>query len=200
MFGFLISVQPTRAALDRDLNKLRDELKEFFDRLVPLDKNEIELLSLQQEDRTVKRGIGKLVKGVFSSIYHEALVAYAYKEYVATRKKAILMVKTYSHEFVYHVHGAMTDLFVNGEKIGQINAQGELRNNQKLLAEIKINDSLELAPIEINNRVVGRVRNPQFAGHVNPRAYNMLEEMNEDEELLFLSLSLLYMVQAQEES
>ncbi len=196
VFGFMFSLQGTKGKIRRDTNKLREELKAYLDKLVPLDSTELELLSLNQSDRTVSRGMNKVIKGAFTSIYHEPLVAYAYKEYSAEAKKAVLLILTHDREFIYNIDGNTTELSINGQVYGTINNKGQLLRDQQLLGELKVEDGLELSPFKAKDKLVARVKNPERVDTVNPRAFSILEPMNEEEEEIFLSLSMLYLIQS----
>ncbi len=198
IFGFMFSIRSTKGQLKRDLRKIKESLNPIVDKLVPLDDEEMKLLSLNQENRTVVRGVENLIKGSFSSIYHEPLAAYAYKEYSRGSGKAVLFVKTAEHDFSYFIDGSQTNLHIDGENYGIIDTKGQLLQDSNVIAVLNAEPSLELSPIYMDDRIIGRVKNPLRADTVNPRAFQLQADLNQEEKKRFLSLSFLYLIQANE--
>lgn len=69
----LINFQPGKAKIRSDLKKMKGEITPWIDELVPWDREELELLSSNQVNQKVKKGVIKTAKGVFTSIYHVKL-------------------------------------------------------------------------------------------------------------------------------
>ena len=61
---------------------MRTEIAPYVEDLVPLESEELELMSLNQLNQSLKKGMTTTAKGVFTSIYQEPLVAYSYKKYI----------------------------------------------------------------------------------------------------------------------
>ena len=78
---FASFVNNPAALAKRDGSKLRNYLSPYLDRLVPLTPNEMELFSLNRDVKKIKKRGNRITTGVFQSIYHEPLMAYAHKQY-----------------------------------------------------------------------------------------------------------------------
>ena len=70
---------PGRNKVQADLKQIRAELAPLVADLVPWSEEEMEQLSLNQVHRANKKGVAKTAKGVFTTVYHEPVIAWAYK-------------------------------------------------------------------------------------------------------------------------
>jgi len=190
----LTNYQPNKSKIRTDLRKMKEEITPWISNLVPWDKEELELMSSTQTNQTVKKGMVTTAKGIFTSIYHEPLIAYSLKKYISDNH-SILFARSSNHEFVYRKKKGKTEIFIDNQKVGFLNEKGMLYGNRRnrLLARINNNDTLEL-PIIIGEKEVGTVMKPK-AGTVNPRAFQFVNKMGKQEEAVFLSLAILELVE-----
>jgi len=191
----LIHFQPGKGKIKNDLKKMKNEIAPFIEKLIPWNKEELELLSSTQVKQKVSKGIITTAEGVFNSIYHEPLIAYSYKKYISSKKDEVIYARTSNHEFVYRTKKGSTELFIDNQKVGVINDQGLLYGGRKkrLLARInKSENELEL-PIIIGDKERGTLMKPE-SGSINPRAFQFVGEMKKNEEAVFLSLAVLELV------
>lgn len=188
---------PKRGKIQKDLEKIKKELAPFISDLVPIDKKELELLSLNQINKKAKKGIVKTAKGVFTSIYHEPMVAYGLKKYVARGTDELLYAKTAQHEFIYRIKNKSTEIVINSQLAGIMKEDGGFygAKSKKLLAKVGKDETELLLPVILGNREVGSIVNPAKSDKTNPRAVEYVGEMSKDEEILFLSLTILELVQ-----
>ena len=196
VISFSIAINnPVRLAR-KDGTTLRSVIGPHLESLVPLTNSEMELFSLSKETRRVRKAGHTITSGVFKSIYHEPLCAFAYKEY-KRKNVATLLARTVDHEFFYMSIKGETQVYVDGKAYGVITGNGELLtpNKRNLLASISPQDVLELHPVIIDNKEVGTVLNPKQTELPNPRAFQLLDELNEEEKTRFLSLSILSLVE-----
>lgn len=195
LYFALINFNPGKAKIKTDLKKMKEEINPWIKELIPWNREELELLSSSQVKQKIKKGIITTSKGVFTSIYHEPLIAYSYKKYLSSKDNAILFARTSNHEFVYRTKKGKTELIIDNQKVGYINQQGLLygARNKRLLARINQNsDTLEL-PIIIGDKQVGALAKPK-ADDVNPRAFQLVSPMDRNEEAVFVSLAVLELV------
>ena len=193
----LIHFQPGKGKIRNDLSKMKNEITPWIDELIPWNKEELELLSSNQVKQKVKKGIITTAKGVFTSIYHEPLIAYSYKKYISSNENKVIFARTSNHEFVFRTKKGSTELFIDNQKVGVINDKGLLYGGRRkrLLARInKSENELEL-PIIIGDKERGTLMKPE-SGSVNPRAFQFVGEMGKNEEAVFLSLAVLELVNA----
>lgn len=195
LYFALIHWQPGKGKIRSDLRKMKAEISPWIEDLVPWNKEELELLSSSRVNEKVKKGMVTTAKGVFTSVYHEPLIAYSYKKYISKSLNSVLYVRTSEREFVFRTKKGKTDLFIDNQKVGVINEEGLLYGGSKnrLLARInKSEDTLEL-PIIVSNKERGTLMKPE-SGAVNPRAFQFVGEMKKNEEAVFLSLAILELV------
>ena len=180
--------------MERDMSYLRTENSENKAILVPFTKEEMELLSLNQAKKTKKRGFNKLTKGIFNTIYYEALVSYAILEYYDDHK--LILITTTKDEFIYMIKKGSTHVYMNNIEAGVINDAGEFFSiNRKLLAKIDGADHLATHAVWIQGKNIGFIANPKHAEKTLPRAYTLLKDMNQDEQNIFLCLTLINLVE-----
>lgn len=189
--------QPGHKKIQADLKKMRAELQVWIDQLLPWNRDDLELISYSQEEQKIQKRIVQTAKGVFTSIYHEPLVPYAYKTYVSTKKNALLFACTSRHEFIYRMRGDKVELTVDNHLVGTIKEDHLLytASSNRLLARINTQHNADLFPVIINDREVGSLINPAKAASVNPRAVDLVaQDITPEEECIFLALVILTMV------
>jgi hypothetical protein len=188
---------PGKGKIKSDLKKIKSELQSWFSELVPFDEKDIELLSLNQIKNTTKSGIVKMAKGIFTSIYHEPMVAYGYKKYVASGTNALLYAKTLEHEFIYRIKNDEVEIVIDDHLAGVMKKDGSFfgAKSNKLLAQVNQNSEELLLPVIVKGKEVGSIVNPKKADQTNPRALQYVGNLDKDEQTLFLSFAVLEMVQ-----
>ena len=192
----LINFQPGSNKIRTDLKKMKSEIMPWIDQLVPWTKEEMELLSTNQVNQKIKKGIIKTAKGVFTSVYHEPLVAYSYKKYVSPNVNAVLFVRTSNHEFVYRMKKKGTELFIDNQPVGMISNDGLLYGGKRkrLLARINKEDNELELPIIVGDKERGTLVRSNSSGEVNARAFQFVTPMGAQEEAVFLSLAVFELV------
>lgn len=196
IFTFFIAVNNTRSQKKRDVGAMREELSTTIDSLISLSDEELELLSINVEQLSKRPGINPVVTGVFTSIYHEPLIAFGQKSYGPSGQEVFTAIYTSEHEFVYQTKGDQTTVNVDGQMIGTIHSDGNLYDmKERQVAHIEADDVLATHPVKVGSREVGEIVNPRLASSPNPRAYTFLEPMDIDEKVLFMSLTLLSLVE-----
>ena len=196
ILNFLFAINSTKSQKRRDVAKLRESIAQQIESLVALSKEELELLSINQIDTSTKLGINTVRTGVFTSIYQEPLVAYARKSYGQSGTELLTLVHTRDQSFVYESSGPKTRVSVDGQQIGTIHSDGNLYDmKDRQVAHIEADDVLSTHPVKIGSREVGEIVNPMLANSPNPRAYTFLEPMDTDEQVLFMALTLLSLVE-----
>ncbi len=197
LYQFMINFQPGKNRILTDFRAMRDEIKEWSDQLVPWSKEEMSLLSLRQVNQKIKRGMKKTAKGVFTSIYHEPLIAYSYRKYIASKENAILYARTSKNEYAYRINKKGIDVNIDGQYAGVLKDNGGFYGGRRnrLLARINRDDELKLHPIVVGEREVASVQNPLKTEKHNPRAFQFIQPMESKEEKMFMALAILEMVQ-----
>lgn len=198
--NILKNYKPGRSRIQKDLGKIKSELQPWVNDLIPWNKEELEQLSLNVINKTRKKGVLTNVKGVFTTIYHEPLIAWYYRRYVAAGENAVLYMRTSKHEFVYRIKGEDVEVVIDDWFVGRIDPDGVLYDFKKKKALARINKQSELLslPVLVNEKPVASLVNPAKASDKkNQRALDLVADMPKEEESMFLALSLLEMVRVQ---
>ncbi len=187
---------PRRGKIQKDLKEMKEDMAKWAKGLVPMGHDELELLSLNQTNQKVKKGIVKTAKGVFTSIYHEPMIAYSMKKYVSTGANAIIYVRTAENEFIYRIKDKTTEVVINHQLAGNMDKDGDFygAKSKKLLARVNKSSDAALLPVILGGREVGSLVNPEKTDTTNPRALQFVDQMNKEEETLFLALAILELI------
>ena len=192
-FRFLFKMTVSGSQLKKDIKYLRNNLKEYKSKLVPFTSHEMELLSLNQSNKTTSKGFNKTTKGIFDTIYYEHLVAYIIKNY--SNGHTLTLISTSKDEFIYLNKGNMTHIYMNNEETGILNNQGDFIGlDNKKLAFIDGEDHLPTHAVWIGQSNIGFISNPKLKEKTIPRAFSLLKEMNAREQSIFLCLTLINLV------
>lgn len=192
----LQNYKPGRTKIQGDLKQIKAELQPWVSDLVPWSAEEMEQLSLNQVNRATKKGVVKTSKGVFTTIYHEPVIAWAYRKYVGQKENGLLYARTSNKEFVYRLKNGEVEMVIGDQLVGILNERGSLYNHKgdQQLAQINRQSEGLLLPVKVKEKLVGGLANPARKQQSNARAFQNLSKMENEEEELFLSLSILEMV------
>lgn len=198
-FKILGNVRPGSRKIQADLKNMKKEIAKWVNDLVPISKEEMEQFSYNQINQVTKKGLNTTSKGVFTTIYHEAVVAYSFKKYLGSEKNALLYARTAGHEYTFRFLKKGVQVVIDKEVIGMLKPNGVLYSAKKNRMLARINrEQDELTPIIVKDREVGNVVKalPEAKKGLSPRSFEFLkEDINEEEKALFLSLAILEMVE-----
>ena len=196
IYQFTTNFKPGSKKIVSDLNELKQEVQEWVASLVPWTHSNMELLSYEQTNKTVKKGLSKTAKGTFNSVYHEPLFAYSYKQYVSSGNNALLYARTSKNEFAYRIQKKEVAISIDNEYAGVLKEGGLFYGGPKenLIARINQEETLKLKPIIIGEKEVASIVNPVKAAVPNPRAFKFVTSMEAEEEKIFLALAILEIV------
>jgi len=202
LMKILQNYRPGRKKIQDDLKKIKAELAPLVADLVPWSSEEMEQLSFNQIKKSLKSGLVKTSKGVLTTIYHEPVVAWAYKKYVSRNENGLLYARTSNQEFVYRIKNGEVEMVVGEQLMGILNQQGVLvdQKGNKQLAQINKNKDNLVLPVLVNNKLVGGLSNPERGQKGNVRAFQHLSKMDKEEEEIVLSLSILELVKREMEA
>ena len=198
MYKLLTNFQPSSNKIRQDLQAMKEEISIWISDLVPWKSDELELLSLNQANKVVKKGITTNAKGVITSIYHEPMIAWAYKRYFAGSNNAVLYARSSHHEFIYRIKKDSVQLHIDNQPIGEIRKDGKLYSirTNRLLAQIHSKPVDGLLPIVVGDRELASLSNQTESLGTSTRAFQLLsEDLDREEEALLLSMSILELVQ-----
>ena len=196
LFQFLSNYQPGRGRLRRDLRKLKAQLAPYVTELVPLKGQELDLLSQHQVSRRIRKRMGLRGTGVFTTIYHEPVIAYAFRKYLGPAGTTLVYARTADHEFVFQRRRNETKIFIDGQPVGVLRPGRKLYSPDKrrLLAAVRADAPGEFLPVVVKDREIGSLVKPVERPKINHRALQFVQAEKEEEKALLLSFALLELV------
>jgi hypothetical protein len=195
LYKMLTNFPPSHGRMQRDLQKLKADISVWFGDLVPWDADEMERLSFNQLNRKVSKGMVTTGKGIFTSIYHEPMIAYSFKKYVGKKQEVLLYARTSHHEYAYHLRGNEAEVWMDSQPLARLRTDGTLVGpRNQVLGRLQKSAENKLLPAVVNDKEVANLVNPALAARVNPRAFEFLKPMQPDEEAVLLALAIPEMV------
>lgn len=196
LFRIVLKIPPGLRKVNQDLAFIRQLIQPQLDQLIPFqEENEIELLSLKHDLKTLKQGFDKIIRGQIYSIYYEPMVTFAYKDYIKGSRDALLYCRTRHSEFVYRIKKTGTDVYFNGKQVALMNHDRVLYGlrSKAVLGNIRpySNDFLSIA---VKDREVGQMFNPLRPHSPQQRAFTLLVDLDDEEEGIFLALTLFELI------
>lgn len=179
-----------------DLAKMKNELASDIASLVPWSEEEKVLLSLKNESTGKRSGITKSYSGKFSSVYHEPLIVWRMKEYAGGKLQKIIYARTSHLELTYRVTGEGIDVAVGDYFVGIYRKDHILYDSEKgkPIAQVQRDPARAFFPVIYQGKEIGSLTNPLKAEQMNPRAFGLIAQMNEQEEAIFVALAFIEMM------
>lgn len=183
---------PSKSKRTAAVEELKADMDAWSADLVPLGREELDLMSMAQDKQVVKTGAGTTAKGTFTTIFHEPVVSYSYKRYLGKKVNELLYARTADHDYVYWTEDGKTSLEIDGQPVGTLQGDTLLgaRSGQPIARiDGKKQDYL---PVSVGNREVGSLTAPSADADdpLGQRAFGFIpEDLNEKEEQLLLSLA-----------
>ena len=191
--------QPSDRRVREDLEKMKAELTPYTGELIPINKEELEAFSTSQVNQILKKGMTTTARGVFTTIYDEPIVAYSYKKYIGSGNNGILYVRTAEHEMAFRIRNKGIEIMIDDQVVGTFKDNGVLygAKSNRMLARVA-KDQPEFLPVLVKDREVGSVTksNEKPGKNLSKRAFEFIkDDLNKEEEAVFLSLAVLELVQ-----
>ncbi len=180
----------------KEILELRAGIQNLTEKLINWEETEIELLSLNQVDRTVSKRFANSVTGIFDSIYHEHMVSYSYREFPGRSQRRILYASTKRHEFFYIITNKEIQVYVDQFFLGYMTHQGLLYGKKKRRLIARINDlKSPMNPIIIGDKEVAALTDPITHDKYNPRAFEYISStLSHADFLITLALGIYVLV------
>ncbi|MBK8043877.1 MAG: hypothetical protein IPK21_15175 [Haliscomenobacter sp.] len=207
--GFVLFAQsapnykPGRKKVQADLKRIRDEVLELSADLAPVRKEDLELISTRETQRTVKKWFVRNVKAVFTSIFEEPVIAYYHRHYLSSKKKdSLIFAKTSRYEFFFWQHRGEVQIVVNEQPLGAYDEAGGLLTSartKKVIAKLDKTQT-EGMPMLIQGKLVGRMAKLGGTSGKNPLSQRVFEfvinDLSPEEEAIVLAIAIFEMVQS----
>ena len=195
LFQFLTSFPPGRKRREDELKNLKKEIEPWFPELIAWDKNELEMLSMNQINNKKSGALRPTGKGIFTSVYSEPMIAYAYKQFQGKGNQAIVYAKTANHEYAFSMKSKQTDVWMDSQPLGTLNRSGAFVNpNGKEVARIKKSADQKSLPVYMSDKEVATLIHPDMLKDVNPRTFELVTKMSKEEEAVLVALAINQMV------
>lgn len=192
IFRMVLKIPPGLRKINRDLGIMRQILRAGHDQLIPFqEEKEIELMSLKYECKSQKHGLDKILTGHIYSIYYEPMVSFAYKNYIKGVREALLCCRTKSSEFVFRIKRHDVDVYYNGKQVALIDDHNVMHGlrSRSVLGRLRPYSG-DLLSIIVKDREVGQMFNPLRPHSPQQRAYSLIADLNDEEQGIFLALTL----------
>lgn len=188
IMDYLSGISGTRAAARQDLLEL-DELLDVYE-LGEWDNDELELLSKRYEVAQKTEVHAYVDYGCFFSIYDEAIMAFAHKEYKQNDLQ-LIVIAFHDKRYHFNMRGGRVEMTVKAVKGGDV----DLSNGMKLslggkTAHIDTNMSSGMIPISIGDKeVFGINQDDNLTGESGRMLQKLLDYTPEEGEILKLAIS-----------
>lgn len=186
------AVVPLNKRMPKDMLRLKAAASLFAERLIPWERKEIELLSLNTIEVQTNRRKGFETTGAFTSIYHEPVFSYGYKKYKSRKHYAVMYARTQFNELFYYEYPNGVEVQMNGVVLGRMLEDKLYGTDGSLLGNFL---DVPLEPhisIIIGNKDVGHLLERNAYGNdVNPRALDLVvPDLSIEESHIFLAMIL----------
>lgn len=179
----------------KELVELRESISALTEKLINWEESEIDLLSLNQVERSFPRRSAGIISGIIDSIYHEHMLSYAYKTTGGSRRKSVLYASSKKHEYFYIIDQKSIQIFVDQFFLGYLTHEGLLygKNKRRLIA--RVNDlNSPLKPIVIGDKEIASLLDPVSHGKFNPRAFEYISSNISHADFLITMALAIYVI------
>lgn len=176
----------------KEILELRSGIEDLSQKIISWEESELELLSLNQVERTYSKRFANTVTGIIDSIYHEHMVAYSFREFPGRKNRSLLYATSSNHEFFYIIKDGSIQIFIDQHFLGTMNKEGLIygKNNRRLIARINDYDR-PIKPIIIGEKEVAAVLDPLATEKFNPRAFEYISsKISHPDFLITLALTI----------
>ncbi len=199
LFNVMTEYNPGKRKVQADLKKMKDALSPYLGNLVPINKEELELFSLSQIHQLSKKRT-RTARGVYTTIFHEPIMAYSYKRYLSSKLNAVLYARTANHEFAFRIQKGEVKVVIDNVLVGTIRDNNVLYSvkDNRMIARINRAVHESYLPVLVNDREVAQVA-VHAPGNkeklLSSRAFAFVKsDLSHEEEKLLLSMSILELV------
>ncbi len=198
--SFLLDILSSdKAKFRRDKKQLTGLLREKKDDWIPIDDEEIQSIALKLQIGKRKRvGFTSYKMGKVNTIFHELIGNYGLRVY--GQRRGFVAVQTNPYLYTFLIRPKYTEVQINQQRFAYVLANGTIKNRsgRKVIGEIDWTD-IDHPEVLIGDDHFGIMN--RFSKNTNPqaRAVQMMREMSEGVQELFLAVLLLYIISQQHE-
>ncbi len=188
----VLGLPPGVGKINRDLATMRELTAPIAQRIIPWEEEkELELMSLNLDHKTQKKGMDRFIVGQIKSIYFEPMVAFAYKDYLKGSREALLYCRTSQKELVFRIKKRTVDVYLNSGQVAVINMGSEMYGlkSKSILGQVK-RYSGDLLSVTVKGEDAGHLFNPLSPHSSVQRAFYLIKKLDPEEQGIFLALGL----------
>lgn len=196
MYHFYLSLQATSTQMNRDKEELREYLSEMEDEIIPIEHDELKLLSVRNETQQVREFKGTFSRGIFYTIYTEPIFKFVLKEY-SSSDRSLLIIQTMQGELLYELSDNASKVYWDHKLLGILDDKGSIWNESRdiEIGHIDIAETSLEQNVFIKDQHVATIVNPFQASTTSQRLFTHLELLDEYDMRICLALVLLNVVE-----
>jgi len=191
LFQYLIKLGGgSKSRIKKDKKELKSLTIGFEDDLVPINYEELSLLSTKLETEKIEDGIFYTERGVLHSIYEEPIVSYSYRDY--GDGKTVLVATTKESHYEFDESDGVVDMRINGFLQGTIQEDSSLVDvDGAMIATIRNHTQSEYRSMNIREKKVAELLNPtNETAKDNTRVFLELKPLNQVEQNILLGMTI----------
>lgn len=187
-FFFSISNPKSRVQKDRKYGLIK--LRELTDVLIPINSEELSLLSSRKTAVPSRKTFHTEEFGHLDTIYNEHLIAYYLFDYLDDRK--LLLTETSDIDVEFYKEKDVTNIWLNGKLLYEIDKSGRLSNihTKQIIARINITSKMSYHTISVGGEVRAQILNNQVDYSEQQRIYPIIELIDTEESQMIYCLTM----------
>lgn len=193
------NTKPGKKRMVKEMEAMRNDLKKLAGELVPIQEEELELFSHTQENKHLKKGTRLVARGVYTTLFHERILAYSFRKYLGGKvfDNSVLLVLTAKHEFLFRLERGGIQVIIDGNEVGVIKDGGKLigKKTKQVLAQT-MPEQNSLIRINTYDREIAAITIPPSAAasknDIGHRVFEFVKaDLKEEEQLLLIAMTSL---------
>ena len=191
MLSFVMGTRSFRRQYKRDLRRLRQEIADIKEALIPFEMDEFRIISAHPIVKGKKRGVAKLQNGFLSTIFQEPVLAFAIKDRMVNGQ-LIMVVESKEDEYTFNYNADQIDVEFNGKALGIIDKEDRLLGPEGTeLGKLEISDSRQYQKVILGDMEVAHLNSFEPASATeSDRLFSLFHEFKASDEEEFVALSI----------
>lgn len=188
-------VNPGLSRMKKDVLSLRSGLSPLTKKLIPVEKEELDLLSFNIVGAARSRKFFRRTRrGFIHTIYDEPLIAFAIKKYPTRSNKKIIYARTSNSEYVFIQGKSKTQVYIDGKPVGNFEG-GRVVGlvTGQTICEITEDKQLP-SEVMIGNKKVAMLSPVTDISGNHPRVFRYLGDVSGNEKKMLLAMVIYKML------
>lgn len=196
MYRLVQNFQPGKQKVRKDLAAMQEELKPVIPELIPIKKDELELLSRNQINESRKKRVTTKGKGVFTSIYQEPMIAWSMRKYLGSERNSLVYARTANHEFFLRSKSKETTISVDNQVALRLMKDGKMLDGRGKKVVGYLYQESESDPqiaVYVGRKEVAAIQHIPETTNPQPRVFNYVSDVDPGEQLALLAMTIAYL-------